>query len=70
MSLLTGNLVVAWKGLTYDRYNVIAQTKGGDPNNVLVLTAHTDSVDAVCIFSSFCLNLTTFIEFSANISSY
>ncbi|KAL8786759.1 MAG: hypothetical protein Q9213_002580 [Squamulea squamosa] len=27
-------------------YNVIAQTKGGDPNNVLVLTAHTDSVDA------------------------
>ncbi|KAL8764865.1 MAG: hypothetical protein Q9209_007849 [Squamulea sp. 1 TL-2023] len=26
-------------------YNVIAQTKGGDPNNVLVLTAHTDSVD-------------------------
>ncbi|KAL8832918.1 MAG: hypothetical protein Q9170_004665 [Blastenia crenularia] len=27
-------------------YNVIAQTSGGDPNNVLVLTAHTDSVDA------------------------
>ncbi|KAI4187621.1 MAG: hypothetical protein L6R41_002688 [Letrouitia leprolyta] len=27
-------------------YNVIAQTAGGDPNNVLVLTAHTDSVDA------------------------
>lgn len=27
-------------------YNVIAQTKGGDPNNVLVLTAHTDSVIA------------------------
>ncbi|KAL8652095.1 MAG: hypothetical protein Q9210_002887 [Variospora velana] len=27
-------------------YNVIAQTKGGDPNNVLVMTAHTDSVDA------------------------
>ena len=27
-------------------YNVIAQTKGGDANNVLVLTAHTDSVDA------------------------
>ncbi|KAL8880194.1 MAG: hypothetical protein Q9192_008069 [Flavoplaca navasiana] len=26
-------------------YNVIAQTKGGDPNNVLVLTAHTDSVN-------------------------
>lgn len=25
---------------------MIAQTKGGDPNNVLVLTAHTDSVDA------------------------
>ncbi|KAL9614334.1 MAG: hypothetical protein Q9167_001137 [Letrouitia subvulpina] len=27
-------------------YNVIAQTRGGDPNNVLVLTAHTDSVQA------------------------
>ncbi|KAI4176358.1 MAG: hypothetical protein LQ343_001097 [Gyalolechia ehrenbergii] len=27
-------------------YNVIAQTSGGDPNNVLVLTAHTDSVEA------------------------
>ncbi|KAL8733536.1 MAG: hypothetical protein Q9181_003535 [Wetmoreana brouardii] len=27
-------------------YNVIAQTKGGDPDNVLVLTAHTDSVEA------------------------
>ena len=27
-------------------YNVIAQTKGGDPDNVLVLTAHTDSVNA------------------------
>ncbi|KAL8710771.1 MAG: hypothetical protein Q9220_004789, partial [cf. Caloplaca sp. 1 TL-2023] len=27
-------------------YNVIAQTSGGDSNNVLVLTAHTDSVDA------------------------
>ncbi len=25
---------------------MVAQTKGGDPNNVLVLTAHTDSVDA------------------------
>ena len=42
------------KGLTYDRYNVIAQTSGGDPNNVLVLTAHTDSVDAVCLLSTFC----------------
>lgn len=29
------------------RYNVIAQTKGGDPDNVLVMTAHTDSVDPV-----------------------
>lgn len=27
-------------------YNVIAQTKGGDPNNVLVVGAHTDSVKA------------------------
>ncbi|KAL8934746.1 MAG: hypothetical protein Q9211_005071, partial [Gyalolechia sp. 1 TL-2023] len=26
-------------------YNVIAQTSGGDPNNVLVVTAHTDSVE-------------------------
>lgn len=34
--------------LIVDRYNVIAQTSGGDPDNVLVLTAHTDSVDAVC----------------------
>lgn len=25
---------------------MVAQTKSGDPNNVLVLTAHTDSVDA------------------------
>lgn len=32
-----------------DRYNVAAQTSGGDPDNVLVLTAHTDSVDAVCL---------------------
>ncbi|BDD57598.1 Leucyl aminopeptidase yscIV [Monascus purpureus] len=27
-------------------YNVIAQTKGGDPNNVVMLGAHTDSVEA------------------------
>ncbi|KAF1982168.1 Zn-dependent exopeptidase [Aulographum hederae CBS 113979] len=27
-------------------YNVLAQTKGGDPDNVLALGAHTDSVDA------------------------
>lgn len=32
--------------LNNQSYNVIAQTKGGDPNNVLVLTAHTDSVIA------------------------
>lgn len=32
--------------LNHQSYNVIAQTKGGDPNNVLVLTAHTDSVIA------------------------
>lgn len=28
------------------RHNVIAQSKGGDQNNVLVLGAHTDSVAA------------------------
>jgi acetylornithine deacetylase/succinyl-diaminopimelate desuccinylase-like protein len=28
------------------RYNVIAQTKGGDQNNVLLAGAHTDSVKA------------------------
>ncbi|KAE8351315.1 putative leucine aminopeptidase 2 [Aspergillus coremiiformis] len=27
-------------------YNVIAQTKGGDPNNVVTLGGHTDSVEA------------------------
>ncbi|RHZ66770.1 M28 family metallopeptidase [Aspergillus thermomutatus] len=27
-------------------YNVIAQTKGGDPNNVVALGGHTDSVEA------------------------
>jgi len=27
-------------------YNVLAQTQGGDPENVLALGAHTDSVEA------------------------
>ena len=29
-----------------DRYNIIADTKGGDPEQVLVLGAHSDSVYA------------------------
>jgi Zn-dependent M28 family amino/carboxypeptidase len=32
--------------LKFSRYNVLAQTKHGDPNSVLVLGAHTDSVEA------------------------
>ncbi|KAL8729062.1 MAG: hypothetical protein Q9166_004979 [cf. Caloplaca sp. 2 TL-2023] len=43
---LTGDINVISVRENRTTYNVIAQTKGGDPNNVLVLTAHTDSVDA------------------------
>ncbi|KAL8920996.1 MAG: hypothetical protein Q9172_004238 [Xanthocarpia lactea] len=42
---LTGDLNIVSIRENRTTYNVIAQTKGGDPNNVLVLTAHTDSVD-------------------------
>ncbi|KAL8913926.1 MAG: hypothetical protein Q9171_001311 [Xanthocarpia ochracea] len=42
---LTGDLDIVSIRENRTTYNVIAQTKGGDPNNVLVLTAHTDSVD-------------------------
>ena len=31
--------------LTFARYNIIAETRGGDHDNVLALSAHVDSVD-------------------------
>lgn len=35
------------------RWNVIAETKGGNKNNVISLGAHTDSVEAGRLFLSF-----------------
>ncbi|KAH8599269.1 putative leucine aminopeptidase 2 [Bisporella sp. PMI_857] len=43
-SLGTANVKIAYFDIT--TWNVLAQTKGGDPNNVLQLGAHSDSVEA------------------------
>ncbi|EPE27057.1 Zn-dependent exopeptidase [Glarea lozoyensis ATCC 20868] len=47
--LATGATVIGTMNVDIDSittYNVIAETKGGDHNNVLMLGAHTDSVEA------------------------
>ena len=41
---LTARLKVDWKPGTYPTQNVIAETPDGDPNNVIVVGAHLDSV--------------------------
>ncbi|KAF7157632.1 hypothetical protein CNMCM5623_002006 [Aspergillus felis] len=43
---VTANLWINSKVENRTTYNVIAQTKGGDPNNVVALGGHTDSVEA------------------------
>jgi carboxypeptidase Q len=43
---VTANLWIDSKVQNRTTYNVIAQTKGGDPNNVVALGGHTDSVEA------------------------
>ncbi|KAI9038297.1 M28 family metallopeptidase [Aspergillus affinis] len=43
---VTVDLVVDSQQENRTTYNVIAQTKGGDPNNVISLGGHTDSVEA------------------------
>jgi carboxypeptidase Q len=43
---VTANLWIDSKVENRTTYNVIAQTKGGDPNNVVALGGHTDSVEA------------------------
>ncbi|KAK5076449.1 Leucyl aminopeptidase yscIV [Lithohypha guttulata] len=45
-TILTANLNVDAVLENRTTYNVIAETKGGDHNNVLALGAHTDSVEA------------------------
>jgi hypothetical protein len=39
-----GRLRVDWRPGTYPTKNVIAETRGGDPDNVIVIGAHLDSV--------------------------
>jgi hypothetical protein len=41
---LTARLKVDWRPGTYSTSNVIAETRDGDPNNVIVVAAHLDSV--------------------------
>jgi hypothetical protein len=41
---LTARFKIDWRPGTYDTDNVIAETKAGDPNNVIVVGAHLDSV--------------------------
>ena len=41
---LTARFKVDWRPGTYPTSNVIAETTGGDPNNVIVVGAHLDSV--------------------------
>ena len=41
---LTARLKVDWKPGTYETSNVIAETPDGDPDNVIVVGAHLDSV--------------------------
>jgi Zn-dependent M28 family amino/carboxypeptidase len=41
---LTARLKVDWRPGTYPTSNVIAETREGDPNNVIVVGAHLDSV--------------------------
>jgi len=41
---LTARLKVNWRPGTYETSNVIAETPDGDPNNVIVVGAHLDSV--------------------------
>lgn len=43
---VTANLWIDSQVENRTTYNVIAQTKGGDPNNVVALGGHTDSVEA------------------------
>ena len=40
----TAHLKIEWQPGSYPTRNVIAQTPGGDPNNVIVVGAHLDSV--------------------------
>ena len=41
---LTARLKVDWRPGTYPTSNVIAETRHGDPDNVIVVGAHLDSV--------------------------
>ncbi|MGH9193232.1 MAG: M28 family metallopeptidase [Acidimicrobiales bacterium] len=41
---LTARFKIDWRPGIYPTQNVIAETKGGDPNNVIVVGAHLDSV--------------------------
>ena len=41
---LTARVKVDWRPGTYQTSNVIAETRDGDPNNVIVVGAHLDSV--------------------------
>jgi Peptidase family M28/PA domain len=41
---LTARFKIDWRPGTYPTQNVIAETKGGDPNRVIVVGAHLDSV--------------------------
>ncbi len=41
---LTARVRIDWRPGTYPTQNVIAETKTGDPNNVIVVGAHLDSV--------------------------
>jgi Zn-dependent M28 family amino/carboxypeptidase len=41
---LTARFKIDWRPGTYPTRNVIAETKSGDPNNVIVVGAHLDSV--------------------------
>jgi hypothetical protein len=41
---LTAHLKIDWQPGTYETSNVIAETRYGDPNNVIVVGAHLDSV--------------------------
>ncbi len=41
---ITARLKVDWRPGTYPTSNVIAETREGDPNNVIVVGAHLDSV--------------------------
>ena len=41
---LTARVKVDWRPGTYETSNVVAETRDGDPNNVIVVGAHLDSV--------------------------